>query len=210
MKRNINNELSTFGKDIVQEAEDISFRARKGDQNAMAQIEQVGKNARAGQDRAKKVYALISQYIHEHPLEGSLSPETQNVLASLSHPDVDPTGILHCLCFLPQSGDPGAIEAACVLLANGPNVNAARLAEIRACVEPALLQAFDHGLANAGDAEKVQGAKASMNGEPNQTGALCAGNCLGIARKIQLFRSGKSATVMGADIGLELCPECPQ
>jgi hypothetical protein len=188
-------------------AQSLAERSRYGDQNAMGMIEQIRKNAEGGSDVARNSYAIILQYIQEHPAEGAqVGAETAQALGVLKDPDIDPPTLLRALCFLPQCGDPGAIEGAICILSFGPAINTARIAEVSKVVPPTSLPTFKYGLANAADQKALAPVQAQVNGP--DMGYLCAGHAMGTARRIQLARMPASKpAVLGADIGCEFGSE---
>ena len=176
-------------------------RARLGDQNAQGWLQELGDRARKGETWAQAPYKTAMSYMAQNPAESAdIGAESGGALSALTVP-LDPDDLLTALCFLPHAGDTGTLEAAIVLLCHGPGVSTGKIGELQARVPPANLPAFRHGLAFAGEDQTVD-AMATV--DPQNLSYLCAGHCLGMARRIQQIRDGAPFDTLSADIGWEL------
>jgi hypothetical protein len=179
-------------------------RARAGDQNAMGMLSEIGKNAQLGNSRAKSAYSLIVEYCRTHPVNNAImGAEAQEALGVLKQPDNPIDQILNVLCSLPVIGDPLCIQAACVLLANGPQWNKARTKQADQLLAGAERNLFRFGVENSSDSSKIQPVAKTI---PQQgIGFLCAGHCIGTARRIQLARLPQvPVSVLSPEVGWEL------
>lgn len=202
--------------DQAQGARDLVLRARMGDQNAMGMIQMVGQNARQGDKRAQAAFGLIQEFIRKHPPNGGaggfaggprIGAEAQRSLSAIkaaSH-DLDnkfPVA-MDAMYTLPRIGDENAIGIAIIILANGQPITAARLKAM-----DGLLTEGDQGLFRYGhDFSRNEPKLAEMGCDlpASSVGFLCAGHCVGTARRIQLARLPQvPVSILGADIGWEL------
>jgi hypothetical protein len=188
---------------LRRQAEKLVDRARAGDQNAMGMIQEIGRNARAGFGAAAEPYRVIMGYIRANPAgpapgaaRAVMGAETAQSLSLLAQP-VDPDTLLRVLCFIPRSGDEGVLEAACVLLAGGPDVDPPRVSAVQSRLPAPLHPAFQFGL--GADAMKAGDLDAAT------VGAVCAGHCLGFARRVQgVVRRGMPLSFLHPDVGWEV------
>ena len=179
-------------------------RARAGDQNAMGILAKIGENAKAGNPKAKSAYALVMDYCKQHPVQNAImGAEAQQALGILKQADNPLDQILSVLCSLPVIGDPLCIQAACVLLANGPPWNKPKVKQADALLAGAERNLFRFGVENSTDNSKIQPVAKTV--PPDAIGFLCAGHCIGTARKIQLARLPQvPVSIINGDIGWEL------
>jgi hypothetical protein len=176
-------------------------RARLGDQNAQGYLQELGDHARKGAPWAQAPQKVVLAYLAQNPVESAdIGAESGGALSALTVP-LDPDGLLKALCFLPHAGDCGTLEAAIVLLCHGPGVSTGKIGELQARVPQQNLPAFRQGLAFAGEDETID-AMAKI--DPGNLSYLCAGHCLGMARRIQQVRDGAPFDTFSADIGWEL------
>ncbi len=198
------------------EARDLFDRARAGDQNAMKDLGKVRERAMAGDPHFKRAHEYLLRYGQAHPLNensgvtrsASMGAEERHALGIIRAADRnDPRAVMAALHSLPVYGHPESIRAACVALAHQQPWTDPRLAAFEGLLpdEPRRL-VFRHIIRVAPSRTAVDGIRATipadLAGETN--GTLCAGYCLGTARKFQLARLPKSpVSVMGADIGWE-------
>jgi hypothetical protein len=188
---------------LKDEAKKLVDRAGHGDQNALAMIEQIGVNARGGQTLAQESHAVILDYIASKPKpEEPLSDETVHSLGALRDPALDPVTLLRILCSLPKEAHKGSLEAACVILAQGAMWTPDRIGTINQCVIPPCRPVFQQGLENAGDTDAI--GKLAKPLDVTSRGVLVAGNCLGVARRLQGVQQGVPLSFLSAEMGWEL------
>ena len=189
--------------ELEAKARELVDRADCGDQNAMGLIEQIGRNARGGHAVAQASHAVIVEYARAKPKRrlGPVSGDTRALLQALRAPNLPPPALLALLCALPSTEEEGGPEAACVLLAAGPVVSAPAIRAVQACLPPECHEAFEYGLANSGDPQAMRAGKERL-----PPGPLCAGECLGHARRLQAIRQGAPLGFLSADMGWELDP----
>lgn len=202
-----------MNKHTVEKLHGLVDRGRCGDQNALATIEEVRKNAHGGMRKAQESLRVILAYMSENPVKPTtLGTETSMALGALRDPGLDPQNILRILCFLPHSGDTGALEAACVILAGGPPMSVDRVKALDEQVIPPLKPPFHFGLEAAGDDNLFGGGDGSHGAPPHdpvQVGYISAGHCIGLARRIQQVRGGAPFEMISPELGWELDPREP-
>jgi hypothetical protein len=191
----------------AQGAKQLVQRARAGDQNAMAMIAQVGSNARAGNQTARSAFSLIKQYISENPVQmtNSMGAEVQEALGVLKEPsNHDHIGeIWEILCKLPIIGDGPLIQTACVILGNGPQWTKGKIKAVDNSLVGAEQNLFRFGYDNSMDPKRIRPIAQKLSKE--SVGPLCAGHCIGTARRIQLARMPQvPVSVLSPEIGWEL------
>src|ERR1700690_838147 len=166
-------------------------RARAGDQNAMAMLQMVGDNARAGSPKAKSGFGAVQRYIADHPAPLSNWEEGAQIIGVLKNGDNSDEDVFETLLSLPRYQDSNLIQTACVVLSMGPNWDNPRVHALDGLLEPQSppQSAFRMGLENAGE-PVIKTASRQMPPEPE--GYLCAGHCIGMARKIQIMRDPSS------------------
>jgi len=186
-------------------------RARLGDQNASANLQIIEGAAKRGDAQSIVLQREALKYIAANPPETvDVGAETGGALSTLATPvALDPDALLAVLCFLPHSGDSGALESAVVLLSQGPEVSTSLIGSVQAAVPDAYKTAFQEGAAHAGEDSELGRAAASFGADPQAAGYLCAGHCLGLARRIQQVRVGAPFDTLSADVGWELDPPAP-
>jgi hypothetical protein len=198
-----------MNRDLVQKLHDLVDRGRHGDQNALGMIEEVRKNAHGGLQRAKESWKVLMAYMQANPVRSAtVGAQTGAALSALREPGLDPQTILRILCFLPHSGDPGALEAACVILSSGPPMSTDRVRALDEQVIPPLKPPFHFGLEEAGN-DGIFGGEGQPGPDPVHVGYICAGHCLGIARRIQQVKGGAPFEMLSPEVGWELDPRSP-
>lgn len=163
-------------------------RARAGDQNAMAILQMVGKNARAGQPKARAAFGAVESYIKENPAPLTNWPEAAEVIGVLKDYSNEDDALFEALLALPSLEDESLVQTACVVLSHGPPWSRKRIHAIDSMMEPGSdpQRLFRFGVENAGDGQKLGPA---IRATPSElSGFLCAGHCIGLARKLQLAR----------------------
>ena len=201
-----------MNRHTVEKLHGLVDRGRCGDQNALALIEEVRKNAHGGIRKAQESLRVILAYMSENPVKPTtLGTETSMALGALRDPGLDPQNILRILCFLPHSGDTGALEAACVILAGGPPMSVDRVKALDEQVIPPLKPPFHFGLEAAGDDNLFggDGSHGAPPPDPVQVGYISAGHCIGLARRIQQVRGGAPFEMISPELGWELDPRQP-
>jgi hypothetical protein len=207
---------------VEKEARDLFDCARAGDQNAMKQLVKIKDAAVAGDMAMRRAYDRLMAYGRAHPLgahgdnsgvSSNMGAEERHALGILRAADQnDPRVVMSALHRLPRYGHPESVRAACVALAHQKAWTDPRLATFEGLLpdEPRRV-VFRHAIRVAPSRRRIdelrQQIPAQMAGET--IGSLCAGYCLGTARKFQVARMPQSpVSVMGADIGWE-CGEDP-
>jgi len=171
----------------AQGAAELVRRARFYDQNAMAMIQEVANNARRGDPRAQSGLREITKYIEQHPVEAPLSEGAARALGVLKDPRNTPDQVVDALNQLPSQGCKDDVLAACVILGTGPALTDEWVAQ--ACEGAAEWRdVFLFAVDSAGDDEALGTAMREVG--PASAPYLCAGHCVGMARKIQRALSG--------------------
>jgi len=169
--------------EIDDAAESLVKRARYGDQNAMAIIDLVGKNAKKGVPAAVKARALIAAYIQRNPVVGAEVETTVPMLAS-SHNGMH--------------GE-ASVKRAATHIADGAKVTHASImgALSRFSTEPEK-GAFLHGVKHPAQITPSEyGSKIEL--------AHRAGRAMALAGKIQnVRRPGSRITAFDPVVGWEL------
>lgn len=184
-------------------AESLVRRARVGDQNALAIIVKTGENARAGQQIAKSAYSYILDYIKNNPAPSPMGAEDiQNLGILRAAGQNSPQAVCHTLFNLPNSGNNDVISAAIVALSQACPWGKERIGVYDSMFagDPNThkLWRFGYTFSSSPELSKVKLDK-------NNAGILCAGHCIGTARKIQLARLPNiPVSVLGKQIGWEL------
>jgi len=169
-------------------ARDLVERARAGDQNAMAMLQMVGENARKGVPKAKAAAAAVARYIADNPAPISNWEEGASIIGILKNPDNSDEDVFETLLALPRFEDSNLIQTACVVLSMGPNWDNPRVHALDNLLAPGtpMKDTFRMGLENAGEPSVIQPTMRRL--QPELAGYLCAGHCIGMARKIQIMR----------------------
>jgi hypothetical protein len=188
-------------------ARDIADRARAGDQNAVAQIAVVRDKAQAGDRDYQVAWRMLYEYMTRNPPRyAEMGAEESYALGILKAADQnDPFLVATTLASLPQYGTPSLIQTATVALSQASPWTNARVRAIEdSYPDPNEKDVFRFGVFNGPDGKKIKPIASRLS--PPQVGTLCAGYCLGTARKIQLARLGNvpPSRVLGSDIGWEL------
>jgi hypothetical protein len=188
--------------DLIEEIKKLVKRANHGDQNAMAMIEQVRKNAQGGVALAQESHAAIMQCVMgADAATPVIPPDAKQALTELKNPGITPDRLLQVLCFVPHVADGMLLHAACVILSKGPIWPAAKVAAVQSMVPPTVQGEFNTGLISCinpmfGGAGKASGAEVAFG---------YAGHAIGHARRIQAVRnSGLPPSQMSAEMGWEL------
>jgi hypothetical protein len=151
-------------------------------------LQMVGENARKGIPKARSAAAAVQAYIAEHPAPLVNWEEGATIVGILKNPDNSDEDVFETLLSLPQFEDSNLIQTACVVLSMHPhpwdNPRVHALDSLLEAGSPPQ-EAFRFGLENAGE-PVIKRAKRSMPKELE--GYLCAGHCIGMARKIQIMR----------------------
>lgn len=173
-------------------AEQLVERARAGDQNAMAMLQMVGENARKGSPKAKTAQAAVTRYIADHPAPISNWEEGASIIGVLKNPDNSDEDVFETLLALPRFEDSNLIQTACVVLSMGRDWDNPRVHALDGLLEPSAPPqvTFRMGLENAGEPAVIKPTMRRL--PPELAGYLCAGHCIGMARKIQIMRDPSS------------------
>jgi hypothetical protein len=171
-----------------QGARELVERARAGDQNAMAILQMVGENARQGQPKARAAEGAIKRYIADNPAPLTNWAEGAEVIGILKNPENPDDGLFETLLTLPQYEDARLVSTACVVLSHHEPWTKGRIHALDSLMEPGCdeQRQFRMGVEGAGEARVLGPAIRSL--PPELQGFLCAGHCLGTARKLQLAR----------------------
>ena len=169
-------------------AAELVRRARFYDQNAMGIIDEVRKNAAAGDPKAVSGFREIMAYIRSHPVEAPLSEGAARALGTIKDPRNTPDRVVDALGMLPGQGCKEDVLAACVILGAGPPITDEWLTE--ACAHVAEWKdTFLFAVDNAGDDEALGTAMREVG--PASAPYLCAGHCVGMGRKIRAALEGQ-------------------
>jgi hypothetical protein len=190
-----------------QAAKDLVLRARHGDQNAMAILDQVGKNARAGSLTAINAYQYILDFIQKNPGNSGIGSEAAKPLGIVKAAGSnEPATVLSALCSLPEYGNPEVISTAVIFLANACLWNKQRVSVVDSVFagDPASHQLWRSGYLFSGNKPQLDAACRQI-GDKKGVGIICAGHCIGSARKLQLARlPNVPLSVLGPNVGFEL------
>lgn len=168
-------------------AKELVDRARAGDQNAMGILQKVGENARAGEPVAITGQQHVLAYIQRNPVRSAYDPRASRVLGILKEPSNPDGAVLDVLVSLPDLPDSAqAISAACVILSQGRPWNKSRVQNLDAMLTPPAQEPFRYAFDHALEPEALDSARRQC--DPELSGYLCAGHCIGLARKLQLLR----------------------
>lgn len=171
----------------AQGAKELVDRARAGDQNAMAMLQKVGENARAGDPKARAGHDQVLSYIQKNPVKSAYDPRASQALGILKEPSNPEGAILDVLVSLPDLPDVGrAIQAACVILSKGRPWNKPRVQLVDSLLTPPAQEPFRYAFDHALEPQSLASAREQC--DPELSGYLCAGHCIGLARKLQLLR----------------------
>lgn len=192
------DEIKTSVANLVQ-------RARQGDQNAMAQIAMVGKNAKKGNKRAQFTAKELQEYIDSNPPVSRMGKEVDRtpVFRSLKNGVKSNKYCTAILTLCPRVGtNKDDMRACCVIIAGGPPLNNHRIKSLGAAFgDDAPL--FYHGVKHHNDSKEISTFAADI--EPEAKKVLHTGCCVGMARSLQLVRMDDTPiTPYCADAGWEL------
>jgi hypothetical protein len=191
--------------DQKQGAKELVERSRAGDQNAMAILQLIGENARAGDPKAQAGLSAVQKYIADHPPPLVEWPEAAQTIGVLKHPDNTDDVLFDALLTLPEFEDPRIVHTACVVLAQGPEWTRRRIHGIDQLMEPGCdeQKQYRFGVEHAADPKFI---RPQMSRLPRElAGFLCAGHCIGTARKLQLIqRADISPGILCKDVEWEL------
>lgn len=191
--------------DQKQGAKELVERSRAGDQNAMAILQIVGENARAGDTKAAAGLSAVQKYIADHPPPLVEWPEAAQAIGILKHPDNADDVLFDVLLTLPDFEDPRVVHTACVVLSQGQEWTKRRIHAIDQCMEPGSdeQRQFRFGVEHSADAKFIGPQLRRL--PPELAGFLCAGHCIGTARKLQLVqRENVSPGILCKDVEWEL------
>ena len=206
-------------------AEDLVIRARNGDQLAMATLNEIRKAAQRGNQKAQMGFEAVKAYIQKNPTEANrkamekdvrISGEARQVLKDLrkvtkkssmmgaenaSVPD-PATARDTCIIVLalPTVGGERALNAGCVLLANGPKLTDARIRQIGEAIKDESMRAYFYRYI-------VNYCPTGREPElPSQLDAIAkAGRVIGQARALQIARLPNSPVgLVSPNVGWEL------
>ena len=208
-------------RDRDRHARDLFDRARAVDQNAIRELVRVREDAARGDPASREVYGFLVQYGRDHPEhpvvetavrahgEGQRDRREEiHALGILRAADQnDPRAIMWALHRLPAYGSPGAVRAACVALSHQRPWTDPRIAAMESLLPDEPRRAvFREAVRVSPDARAIDSIRAQIPIEVHgeAVGTLCAGYCLGAARKFQIARvPGSPVSVVGADVGWE-------
>jgi hypothetical protein len=183
-------------------AAELVIRARHFDQNSMAILKEMATNAANGNPTAMSALAQVKEYIRRHPAEDTtLSEDAERALGIVKDPRNPPQAVLTALGSLPSVGCKEDVTTACAILAIGPAITEEYVSAFCDAAGP-WKETLLYGFNNAGDTEKLGVANAELAAHGG-SGPLCAGHCLGMAKKIQSIAAGDVAAVGGA-VGWEV------
>jgi hypothetical protein len=187
--------------ELQEEIAKLVQRANHGDQNAMAMIEQVRKNAQGGVALAQESHKAIMQCVmgQEGAAASGLTGEAKQVLGALKNPAISPDRLLQILCFVPHVADGILVHAACVILSKLPE---SKVAVVQSMVPP------------PGTLQSMVMPPVQASGEFGMGAGLASGaevsfgyaaHALDHARRIQAIRNRRlPPSQMSAGMGWEL------
>lgn len=186
-------------------AAELVIRARHFDQNSMGILKEMAKNAERGDPVAMSGLAQVKAYIARHPAEdATLTEDAAYSLGVLKDPRNPPEAVLKALCTLPSVGCKEDVKTACAILAIGPAVTDEFVDSLCNAAGP-WKSTVMYGYNNAGDDGKLAVANQELSphgGAPY----LCAGHCVGVARRIQETAAGNPGA-LGGPVAWEVgCP----
>jgi hypothetical protein len=200
--------MSTADKTALQRqgAAELVQRARNFDQNSMAMLKEVADNAARGDPTAQSALRHVKEYIATHPAEEAIeamgiTDEAARALGVLKDPRNAPATLVKALATLPTVGVKEDVTTACSILAVGPLLTDEVLSSLCAAAGP-WKSTVAFGIECAGDEGKLAAANREVTPHGG-AGYLCAGHCLGMARRIQEAASGNVAAI-GAEVAWEM------
>ena len=186
-------------------AAELVIRARHFDQNSMGILKEMAANAAKGDPVAMSGLAQVKLYIARHPAEDStLTSEAAHALGVVKDPRNPPQAVLSALGSLPSVGCKEDVKTACAILAIGPALTDEYVKAFCDAAGP-WRDTVLYGYNNAGDDAKLGVANQELSphgGAPY----LCAGHCIGVARRIQETAAGNPGA-LGGPVAWEVgCP----
>lgn len=168
-------------------AAELVRRARLYDQNAMAMLQVMAENARAGNKKSQAALEEVQGYIRAHPIDVPVSEGAARALGYLKDPQNPPSVVLDALASLPEVGCKDDITAACVVLGCGPELTDQYVLEM--CQGAGEWRdTFLYGLNQSGNEDALGAAREGLPVEGQ--GALCAGHIIGMGRRLQAAMKG--------------------
>jgi hypothetical protein len=198
----------SLSKDLARKARELVDRGRHGDQNALALLENMGSNARAGLPAAQEPYKVVLEYARKtSPADMGAFPSVPDVpdrvlqgMSCLRDPNCPPPVVLRTLCDLLPYAQTGAVECACVLLCDCRPVDEKLIAAVQQCLSGQSRPSFQEGIARAGSGDELR-KTISAGAEP---AAVLAGHALGVARRWQAVKMGAPLSFLSEDVSWEL------
>ena len=201
--------------DLERAAEDLGERARSGEQNAMAQIVELGEQYRSGRGgpRVKASYETVLRYFESHPVEGRrqtrsgirlpapgsraleqreppLNHATRQALTTVAGFGCDAPGV-SSLASLPALGGLHGVYCAVVLLASGPPMTPEAFLRAKASLPP-------------GEPQDSFQASADDPHSPPRDHFGFAGFVFGRAARLQAVQRGASFALLSPVMAWEL------
>jgi hypothetical protein len=187
-------------------AKQLVERARSGDQIAMALITEAKRAAEAGSARAKAAIAALTAYVKAHPVVhgDAFGAEEQQKVQELKNKG--PISAFPALLAIPKSG-PTAVLGATAALANGGTLTSKRVDDIASLLdEPFDQTIFIYAVFNC--SRDLRPLARELRAFQRQI--LQAGRCVGMARRIQMVRSGAAPVLaLSPEASWELGEACP-
>lgn len=184
-------------------SEGIVERARLGEQNSMSMIDVIGQGARKGDPKYQIAYKLVMNYMLQHPnKDAAIGADVKKGLAALKSNQASAPATLNVLKALPLSGDPKLIGAAIIILSRGPRWTVERIGAIDAVCSDEDRPYFLSGI-SASNNEKQLAQIGAEQASSSAMGALCAGHCVGTARRIQMVANGEPVATLSESIAWE-------
>jgi len=194
-------QIKTLTKKLL--GEGIVERGRLGEQNSQAMIDVIGQGARAGDPKYKIAYKMVMDYMLAHPnKDPGVGADVKKALSAVKSNQASAPATLATLKALPASGDPKLIGCAIVALSRGPRLTVDRIALLDAACSAADQPFFQSGVAASNDSKALAQIGADAAGD-SAIGALCAGHCVGTARRIQMVAAGESVGILSRGIAWE-------
>lgn len=187
--------------DQAQGAKELVDRARCLDQNAIAMIAMIRRNADAGNPKASTALTYILDYLQDHPSVSCFGEEQVSKLGIIKAADLNHPKIVHDTLASTLFDGPAMIGASTGILSHCKPWTKGRIVEYASMHGDAGRNLFMFGVAD--DGTKIRPVANRLS--PDALGVVCAGHCIGNARRIQLARMKKvPISVLGSDIGWEL------
>jgi hypothetical protein len=183
------------GKKLKLIVENLIERSRLRDQNAIAMLIQIRKNAALGVPRASAAFVACKEYLKTHPIEDTFEGDDDVPLAEkpsqlkllgagLITPNLDQYAATIVALYLGDSFQDS--ENVATILANGPEITAEGVKKILDMIGPKKL--FLIGLKSDENTVAYEASKTEYDGKK----ALQLGYAVGLGKRLQMVRKPES------------------